>query len=74
MEGEIYVNTKNIFIVKSQLDLDGLDIIAYPHAAMAFKVLLPSFREENRRVVKAYATVDMIKKYCNSCGCITRIN
>ena len=55
------MNNKAISIVKSQLDLDGQAVIAYPHAAMSFEVLLPSFREENRRVIKAYATVDMIK-------------
>jgi len=55
------VNTQDISIVKTQLNLDGQAVIAYPHAAMAFDVLLPSFKNKNRRVVKAYATVDLIK-------------
>ena len=55
------MKTNTISIVKSELDLDGQKIISYPHTAMEFNVLLPSFREENRRIVKAYATVDMIK-------------
>ena len=55
------MNTNIISIVKSQLDLDGQTIVAYPHIAMSFDVLLPAFREDNRRAIKAYATVDMIK-------------
>lgn len=55
------MNIKAISVVKSQLELDGQSVIAYPHSAMAFDVLLPSFKKENRRAVRAYATVDMIK-------------
>lgn len=55
------MNTEIISIVDSSLDLDGQKIISYPHSAMELHITLPSHKNKNPRVVRAYATVDLIK-------------